>query len=178
MTLKIENNIRLEDIEVFQANPGSLANLQDTDQQLGAAQRERGCSKQARRRELSLTPSRSAISNCTNAEDNGLDAVDAGELLSTLYLHTRVQNIVATVGKHPFATSASKKALMYRTVLICLFDVEMIFHNSQDIGFECPAGQVRQSAVADPDFGAVSEQFAIRNLCTVHPISYNVSTEY
>jgi hypothetical protein len=36
MTLKIENNIRLEDIEVFQANPGSLANLQDTDQQLGA----------------------------------------------------------------------------------------------------------------------------------------------
>jgi hypothetical protein len=27
---------------------------------------------------------------------------------------------------------------MYRTVLICLFDVEMIFHNSQDIGFECP----------------------------------------
>jgi hypothetical protein len=30
MTLKIENNIRLEDIEVSQANPGSLANLQDT----------------------------------------------------------------------------------------------------------------------------------------------------
>jgi hypothetical protein len=68
--------------------------------------------------------------------------------------------------------------------------------------------KVRQSTVADPDFGAVSgwfceraafvagllnvlwprkmrkctevvvEQFAIRNLCTVHPISYNVSTEY
>lgn len=54
----------------------------------------------------------------------GLGAVDAGELLSTLYLHTRVQNIVATVGKHPFATSASKK-YVYQSQ-INLFLLEMV----------------------------------------------------